>query len=119
MTVEVYQEPWNKKAADVLRPAFGGDENIIRAQVETGECELFHLPGAGYFITRIEVYPDYSELVVVALAGERMLHLLDVAKTIKDVGGVDRVRIHTERPGFFKLLAEIGFTETERVFHYG
>jgi len=119
MKTEIIKHEWNEAAASVLRPAFGDDENIIRAQVESGICELFEVPGAGWFITRVEVYPDYKELVVVALAGKNMLYLLQIAKKIQESGNVKRVRIHPINKKFYNVLERVGFVEVERVFSYG
>lgn len=103
----------------VLRPALGDDADTIIGEVEQGLATLLRYSDGSRIITRLEEYPEQApELVIVAGAGagapEKVADLVAVA---------DRqawtVRFHTRRPALGRLLAPLGFHESERVYRYG
>ena len=109
---------WTPAVARILEPHLGDDAAILRAQVEAGESELYLYPGVGVLMTRLEVYPDgRQELVLISGIGRGARPVLPGLLDEARARGVDVVRVHSSRPGMGRYLRACGFDDgAERVY---
>jgi hypothetical protein len=107
-------------AADVetLAPAMGADAEQIAAEVSAGISQLIRYADGSRIVARVEYDATGGELVIVAGAGRDA-----PGKVAALVEQAERrgwtVRFHTKRPALGRMLARLGFTESERVYRYG
>ncbi|MDO0946635.1 hypothetical protein [Chromohalobacter israelensis] len=104
---------------ETLAPAMGDDADIIVREVDEGRATLLRYDDGSRIVARLEEYPEQApELVIVAGAGagatEKMAALVAMADE-----RCWTVRFHTKRPALGRMLAGLGFTESERVYRYG
>lgn len=102
----------------VLAPAMGSDARQITAEVEAGVSRLIRYADGSRIVCRLERDINSAELVVVAGAGrDAWGKMAEIAALANQKGW--SVRFHTRRPGLGRMLARLGFVESERVFTYG
>lgn len=111
----ITRAPWSDQAARQLADVLGDDLVIVADEVERGLAELWTEPGGGYLVTRVERYLPYAELVLVAGAGRDYLAFVSAFIERARQAGIDRVRVHTDRPGVRRWLDRLGFDQTETV----
>ncbi len=102
----------------ILAPAMGDDAALIAAEVAAGHARVIRYGDGSRIVCRLERHAEGAELVVVAGAG------CDApGKVAELVAMADRrgwsVRFHTRRPALGRMLARLGFHESERVYRYG
>ena len=103
---------WTREIADILKPATGEDEPIIRREVETGQSECWQIKDVGVIVTRLEVEPDSRTLVLVAGAGRRSAEVFRLLPKMAKANGAGWIRVHSKRPGMKKLLMPLGYEVT-------
>lgn len=104
---------------ETLAPAMGDDADIVIDEVNAGRAKMLAYDDGSRIVVRLEQYATQApELVIVAGAGEdapgKVAALCDTA----DRWGWS-VRFHTKRPALGRMLARLGFHESERVYRYG
>jgi hypothetical protein len=114
--IVLHREAWSTAVEGALGALLGDDRAQVLAEIAEGRAELWRIEGHGYAITRIEVYPDHRELVIVAAVGEKVREAAAAFAAWADANGIDRIRFHTARPALGRLLAPLGFELSEYVF---
>jgi len=114
--VTLYKLAWSDVVESVLRPVLGDDVPVVRGEVERGISELFQVDDRGYLVTRIEDYDSFREFVIVAAVGHGTDAVLPKLIGLAQGNGIDRIRVHSNRPGMGRLLRGYGFTELHRVY---
>lgn len=116
--MEVKKITWFPRLDAVMEAALGDDLEFIKNEIKTGVCELWEVVGKGYLITRIE--PDQSkqpyELVFVAAVGKNMQAAIPYFQELARPLGVQKMRIHSKRPGMGRYLKSFGFEQAEVVY---
>ncbi len=101
-----------------LGPALGEDAAQIAAEVAAGIARVIRYRDGSRIVIRLEHDANGAELVIVAGAGRdapgKVAALVEQAR-----GRGWSVRFHTRRPALGRMLARLGFTESERVYRYG
>lgn len=108
---------WYDALNGYLAKVLGDDLAEIRRQVKAGVCELWQIPGHGVTITRKE-YQDGqpSEFVFVAGRGQEARDVIRHFEPIAKAEGFKKLRIHSERVGMGRYLAEVDFYLTEAIY---
>lgn len=103
----------------ILAPALGDDAEEVAADVAAGAARVVRYRDGSRAVLRLEVTPTgRRELVLVAGAGQGYRDKVAALVAEADRQGWS-LRAHTSRPGIGRLLAGLGFTETERIYSYG
>lgn len=101
-----------------LAEAMGDDAAEIAAQVEAGIARLLVYPDESRIVVRLEPVADSHELVIVAGAGQGAAAKVEGLRDAAIARGWS-MRFHSRRPALGRMLAGLGFTESERVYRYG
>lgn len=104
---------WSPFAAKALQPALGPDMDAIKQEVKTGMASLWFFENRGYVITRLEKDRVGLILVVVAGAGRDLPGVMKYWQVSAAINGIDRVRVHTFKPGVGRMLQRCGFLLSE------
>lgn len=102
----------------ILAPAMGDDAELIEAEVIAGAARLLVYPDGSRIVCRLEPRGQGHELVIVAGAGEGAPEKVAALRDAAERRGWS-LRFHTARPALGRMLAGLGFTESERIFTYG
>lgn len=102
-------------AAEVLGDALGDDMSEMVRQVALGYAELWRVGDDTYMITRVETYPDHTELCVVAYAGRGLREMAPLIVAHARHIGIDRIRFHS-RESVFRMVRSLGFRVTHHVY---
>lgn len=102
----------------VLGEAMGDDAEQIAAEVAEGHSHLMRYPDGSRIVARIERDASGAELVIVAGAGRDAPGKVAELVALAERKGWS-VRFHTRRPALGRMLARLGFHESERVYRYG
>ena len=101
-----------------LAPALGADAEQVAAEVAAGISQLIRYADGSRIVARVEYDANGGELGIVAGAGRdapgKVAALVEQA-TRRGWS----VRFHTKRPALGRMLARLGFTESERVYRHG
>jgi hypothetical protein len=101
-----------------LAGAMGDDADEIAAQVNSGMATLIVYPDESRIVLRLEPLDEGHELVIVAGAGQGAAAKVEELRDTAIARGWT-VRFHSRRPALGRMLAGLGFTESERVYRYG
>lgn len=109
-------------ALDKLKTALDGYEDFYKAEIEAGRADLWQVDGGeSYAITRLE-YDERLQgdiLILCCYEGQRILdYTRQLIKTCKNLGLVG-LRIHSHKPGIWRMAEGLGFNELERVYFHG
>lgn len=102
----------------ILAPALGDDAEAIAAEIAAGTARLIRYRDGSRIVARLERDAAGAELVIVAGAGQGAPDKVQGLCRMADARGWT-VRFHTTRPALGRMLARLGFTESERVYRYG
>lgn len=95
----------------MLCPAFSADADFIKAQIKSGEAELFRV-GRAFFVTRLEG----DELVIVSLAGENLAVASNIIFDAAQKVGCKSIRFHTKRKGLARMLKQFKPKYVETIY---
>lgn len=102
---------WTTSTTQGLKNALGEDLPIIRQEVECGLSRLWYFEPGTWMVTRVEG----RELVVVALEGGGLKHIMPVLISRAKAQGFKSLRAHTNKPGLEKYLQRWGVSRREIV----
>ncbi len=68
---------------------------IVAGEVSSGVSTLWHVESHGYFITRLELFENKKELVLVAWQGKNTEPLVEYLKAACVSEGINSMRFHT------------------------
>lgn len=112
---------WSSDVFNALEPAFFGDGEQIRNEVESGICELWRVDEIGYLVTRVEVMKGLKELVFVAAVAPTSSYffskeVIDYFRVKAKKVGVNTMRVHSRLKGMGRLLSSSGFDYVETIY---
>lgn len=108
---------WSAAAEKALKRALGCDLEQIKNEVSAGDCELWRYADGGYCVTRVEVFNNSHELVIVASGVKNGLEKLAEWVRFADKNNMS-IRIHSSRAGMRFFTKQLGFTVLETVYRY-
>tara|TARA_R110001599_G_scaffold287356_2_gene489911 strand:+ start:6188 stop:6532 length:345 start_codon:yes stop_codon:yes gene_type:complete len=96
-----------------VKSAMCGDDSYFEKAIESGQCQAWKFSNSDlWMITRSEG----EELVVCCLEGSGLKDAAPQIIRAAAVGGFEKIRFHTKRPGLGKMLSGFGFEEFERIY---
>jgi hypothetical protein len=110
---------WREELHEVFHGILGGHPEEIITEIETETAELWEHE-TGYVITRLErdIYTGEYELVIVAGAGSDLKGVVTWWCDFADENNLN-LRIHSEKPGFLRMLKPLGFHAAETIYKRG
>jgi hypothetical protein len=111
---------WSPEVAASLSKATSPDEAVIEDEVKRGISQCWQVKNYGYLVTRLELEPDKS-LVLVAGQGRGLFDVLSVMPNIAKANGAKWIRIHSKRAGMVRMLERLNYLVTyglgENIFY--
>lgn len=110
---------WSPEAAEHLKEEINPDDDLIRAEVESGAAILWHVVNHCHLITRMDTYEDGTrELVLVAIRGENIAPVMEQIKQAAKIAGIPSIRFHSSRKGAERFAKQWGFVPVETVYRF-
>jgi len=111
---------WTRAAGEALATARAtpADLDAYRADVESGQAQLWEIPGdpVSYVLTRVEQDTAGNlELVIVAGAGQNAAETIEWFNELASKAGIPSIRAHINRPGLARIFERQGYTLDEWV----
>lgn len=105
---------WSKEAENQLARAMNNEQEVawLKNRVDNGILSLYQ-KDTGFAV----IGADFDELVIVAVAGRNMIdNVASLAEILARANGFNKIRFHTKRKGFFKIVNRYGYRLKEYVF---
>lgn len=105
---------WSPDAERQLTRAMNDAQEVawLKNRVDSGIFSLYQ-KDTGYAV----IGADFEELIIVAVAGRDMIdNVASLAETLARANGFYKIRFHTKRKGFFKIVSRYGYRLREYVF---
>ncbi|PHS23392.1 MAG: hypothetical protein COA83_09895 [Methylophaga sp.] len=99
---------WSLEIAAKLAKAIAPEQDFIANEVIKGISQCWHIEGYGYLITRLELEPEKT-LVIVAGQGRGLNDVMTFMPRIAKANGAKLIRIHSRRAGMVRMLEKLNY----------
>lgn len=91
-----------------LAKATTPDSELIANEVKIGISQCWHVKGYGYLVTRLELDPVRT-LVIVAAQGHSLKTVTPLYDEIAKANNAKLIRMHSRRAGMVRMLKPFGY----------
>lgn len=119
--MKVTEQAWTEDTPEKLRGACKGDQETIKAEVQSGLAKLFHIESDSadlWVVLRFEQYAEGDEMVVVCVGGHGMASVGEFLIAEATRQGLKAIRYHCQNQAIQRLYERYGIAgkEVERVY---